>query len=556
MGCKVCLILVPGETFFFDSRFGNFSPISLTLGVLQGHLRRQGYAVMSTDLNIHMGKFADASFWETWARLYDKQYILERIDAKDSYCEMDKLLDRMLSHTSVSESDVVGISTGANMSFFEIHLAFLLGSRIKEITGKPVIFGGANLDYLWQFRDSFKDLWNVIIKNFRYLLLGPGEYSLQGLIHAIEHGNGEAVYKTLAGAVYRDNDVIVCNPYDKAASGCPDFEGLSLSSHSLCLDISSSLQESEQLNLYNFYKLPLTSGLTASSSNARLSEACRKETLFIPYIFNHYCPYNCAYCVQSRKDKPEAPYIDAKEVVDNLEKLMRSYDTCYFHFYNNAFNFSMAFVSEFCREIQRRKIKLFWSDCARFSNMDEKVINEMYKAGCRKLVFGLDSASEKILRLIHKGIDIEQARKVLHWCKKAGIWVELEIIVGLPWETEQEFLETYKFVEEQMEEGNISGFHVNRYFIIPDSLLGRSPEKYGIQIECLDDGYDRVLKRDLELLSSVTDPFFSFKNFSALSSRHKTLWRYYETGGRSADQIEDETDEKFIRIMELKKKYK
>ena len=69
----------------------------------------------------------------------------------------------------------------------------------------------------------------------------------------------------------------------------------------------------------------------------------------------------------------------------------------------------------------------------------------LYESGCRKLVFGFETGSNKLLNLFDKKLDLEHAVNVMRWCKEAGIWADIEVIVGLPYELEEDFQDTVRF---------------------------------------------------------------------------------------------------------------
>ncbi|RYD06049.1 hypothetical protein N752_05850 [Desulforamulus aquiferis] len=299
----------------------------------------------------------------------------------------------------------------------------------------------------------------------------------------------------------------------------------------------------------HYYKWNITKGPTVSEVNRRtLPPQERKETLILPYVFNYNCSYRCAFCVQSREDKPPVVAKDARSVVDDIEALNSKHNTEYMRFYNNAFNLSTSFVREFCNLVLERGLKFYWSDCARFNNLTEEMVDLLYRSGCRKLVFGLDTASKKISKLIDKRLNLEQARQVLGWCHARGIWAELEIIVGLPYEQEEDFEDTYCFVQENMQKGYITGFHLNRYFVIPCSLLGSKPEQYGIRLHCSPDGYEKLLKRSAEILIALTAPQ---GDTISIPPRQYQILRYSELTGRTVEQIVEETEDKFKRMRSL-----
>ncbi len=538
MSRKITLFLTPSEAAFADFHFFTFNPLPLSLGILQGYLRSRGYDVRSVDLNTRMHRFAASPDAGTWLPLYDKDLILRHLN-QGAPTGMEEVLDHFARESGHAEGDIVGIHTGANMSFFEIHLALLLGRKIKEETGKTVVFGGTNLDFLWQFREAFRELWSAIFRNFEYVFIGPGERSFADLIAG-------SPYRELPGAVYRENGRIIRNPLAAPMLPRPDFRGLDQDFYTLCVDQSSPA--GVERNLTHFYRWPIALGPRVSESNRRvLPPGAKKETLFIPYIFNYNCTYRCAFCVQSREDKSPVASRDARSVVDDLAALTAEYDSQYVRFYNNAFNLSPSFVREFCTLVIERGLSFYWSDCARFNNLTEEMVDLLYRAGCRKLVFGLDTASPKIAKLIDKQLDLEQVRRVLRWCHERGIWAEVEIIVGLPYETEEDFQETYVFLQENIAKGYITGFHLNRYFVIPSSLLGSKPENYGIRLHSSPDGYAEMLQRSAQILTTLTAP----QDQATVPPYPYQLWRYSELNGRTIEQLQAETEDKFGRMRKL-----
>jgi len=72
----------------------------------------------------------------------------------------------------------------------------------------------------------------------------------------------------------------------------------------------------------------------------------------------------------------------------------------------------------------------------------------MKQAGCRLLIVGFESGDPQILKNIKKGATIDQAREFMKNCKKLGIVVHGDFIIGLPGETPETIKRTVKFAEE------------------------------------------------------------------------------------------------------------
>ena len=77
----------------------------------------------------------------------------------------------------------------------------------------------------------------------------------------------------------------------------------------------------------------------------------------------------------------------------------------------------------------------------------------MKKAGFRLLKIGLESASQKTLDKLEKGIKIKDIFDGCRMAKKAGLTIHLTMIVGYPWETKEDALKTFKLAKKLMQEG-------------------------------------------------------------------------------------------------------
>ncbi len=232
--------------------------------------------------------------------------------------------------------------------------------------------------------------------------------------------------------------------------------------------------------------------------------------------------------------------------VRDLKALTEKHETPYVRFFNNAFNLSTRFVLEFCDAAKREGLNIRFSDCGRFNGMSREIAAGLYEAGCRKLVFGLDSASETVLKFIDKQLDLSLVRDGLGFCREAGIETELEIIVGMPGEGWEEFQESIDFVKELVGERLVSHLHVNRYFVLPASRFGAHPEQYGIALEYLPDAYRRKAEREEEQFRAVLWP----SGMDHLPLRVDPI-RYFEPGGRSAEQIAGDNLVKYREMRAL-----
>ena len=97
--------------------------------------------------------------------------------------------------------------------------------------------------------------------------------------------------------------------------------------------------------------------------------------------------------------------------------------------------------------------KIKYSCNMRFGALNQEEFNLMKKAGFRLLKFGLESANQKTLDRLNKGIKVEDIFNGCRMAKKAGLTVHLTMIVGYPWETKEDALHTFELARRLMQSG-------------------------------------------------------------------------------------------------------
>lgn len=532
---RMTLLLAPQELTLYGAGFNLAKPIPLAIGVLQGALRSAGHSVSSYDLSTAL---QDEPCPEEWKALYDVDSVLQSLKRGGEGVLCNRL-DRLLDATNVAHCDVAGISLGANNSIFEMHAGMLLAARIIARHGNRVALGGANADHLISYYWIYKPLVEAVLGLGATLLVGPGDKSLPMFLE----GKPE---DWLPGAVRLVNGCPVRNPVSPPSFVCPDFDGLALEPYQTSLRRMNTTHEEEIAAEKQLFDVSMPKAQGISARVALLPSSMQRKTLVLPFYLNSGCVFNCAFCVQSRGDWSAFCSMNPKAAVYNLKALTEKYQTPYIRFFNNAFNLSMRFTREFCDIAKREKLRIRFSDCGRFNGLTQEDVFQLYDVGCRKLIFGLDTASDTVLKTIDKQLDRVQVKNGLLYCLKAGIKADLEMIVGLPSEGWQEFQESYEFVRTLVEDGLVSQIYVNRYFVLPMSRLGMYPERYGVALEYQPDAYRTKAKREQEIFMAFLDP----ESTASMPMRIDPI-RYYEPNGRSADQIGRDNLVKYHKMRAL-----
>jgi anaerobic magnesium-protoporphyrin IX monomethyl ester cyclase len=196
----------------------------------------------------------------------------------------------------------------------------------------------------------------------------------------------------------------------------------------------------------------------------------------ISIITSRGCPYSCIFCQGRRMVGNRVRLRKASLVVDEIEEIL-SYGIDRINVADDLFVSSRGKVREVCDEILRRGLRFGWSAFARVNTVDLETLKLMRKAGCDSISFGVETGNPGMLKLIRKGITLDQVRHAVSLCKEAGILAHTSFIVGLPGETQETLKETGEFAASL---GSLYGYHFLAPF--PGTTVREEVEKYDLEI--------------------------------------------------------------------------
>lgn len=514
---------------------GNIVGLSLATGIISSYLKKHDIDTYTHDINkFLMDKSFSKKEKELISLLYDKDKVLNYLYNAENI-QLDKVA-RLFLDDNWKEYDAYGISIGADFSLLQIHLGMVIAKFLKKETNKPVIIGGNNVSYLYIFKDFYRELLVAAIENLKFIVKGPGEKTIYEILKSIENNRPEEIIlRDGEGLLYLEDREIKANKEANPIVICPTWKEIDTNTYGYPL--SKNQKENENI----LYRFPLAITKQVIGFNRRKKG---ENSLFIPYIFNYNCSYSCAFCTQSDTDRGQIVVGDVEKIVDDIKELSNKYDSKYFYFLNNYFPTSLKFIKEFNRLLKEQGLEIYWSDCGRVNGMTYEKLKLLHESGCRKLVFGFETGDPWLLEFINKKLNLEELIQVLKWCKQIGIWADLEVIVGLPYEGEKEFTNTYNFLYDYRH--LINNFWLNEYFLIPNSLIGRYPSNYDIDlIKNLYD-YDMLLNSNKEM--------FLNDNLNNMTSNAR-IWGFNEVRKnyfRSYSQIKEENIDKIKRLSRLR----
>jgi len=165
------------------------------------------------------------------------------------------------------------------------------------------------------------------------------------------------------------------------------------------------------------------------------------------------CPYGCSFCSPSVRKSygKEMRLRSAFKVADEMEHLQKIGANVII-FEDDDFTVKKEHVRSVCYEIKKRRLDVRWACHARIDEVTPDLLKIMKEAGCILLLFGIESGSGRISKILQKtfsGIDWQlTAKRTFSEMKKVGIAACAMFIVGNPTETEEEVEDSIRLVHE------------------------------------------------------------------------------------------------------------
>jgi len=165
-------------------------------------------------------------------------------------------------------------------------------------------------------------------------------------------------------------------------------------------------------------------------------------------------------------------YIRRRSVANVLEELhlIRSAQPMnYIIFLDDTFTLNKDWVLRFCRQY-RTAFDTGFSINARVDTVDREVINRLSEAGCKHIIYGVESGSARIRRnVLNRYTENQRFRDVFRWTKQAGILTTANYMIGLPYETREDIEKTLA-LDRELEPGDFGCFV---FYPFPGTPLAR-----------------------------------------------------------------------------------
>ena len=160
------------------------------------------------------------------------------------------------------------------------------------------------------------------------------------------------------------------------------------------------------------------------------------------------CPFKCTFCASVPIWGQNAVFRSPDHIISEIKDLHDKYKVREFRFFDDTFTAKKTNIISFCKRlIEVYGDKYFdWYCLSKVNAIDEDVLYWLRRAGCSQIHLGVESGSERILKLMKKGITPEQVEKAVNLARKYNFWVHTFFMTGLPYETLDDMRQTINFI--------------------------------------------------------------------------------------------------------------
>jgi radical SAM superfamily enzyme YgiQ (UPF0313 family) len=370
----------------------------------------------------------------------------------------ENLVDRTLCELSLAavkrhSPQVVLLSTPFPGN---VYGAFRIAQAIKRHDSSIVtVLGGGFVN------TELRDLGEPrVFDHFDYVTLDDGERPLLALL---EHLAGKRPQGKLVRTFLREDGAVRYVDGGEpdipfAEAGTPTWDGLPLDRYLSLLDMLNPMH--------------------------RLWSDARWNKLTVA----HGCYWKkCSFCDVSLDYISRYEAIAASTLVDRIEAIVAETGQTGFHFVDEAA--PPKALKALAEELKKRGREISWWGNIRFEKSFTPVLcHELADSGCIAVSGGLEVASDRLLKLMQKGVSVDQVARVTHAFADAGILVHAYLMYGFPTQTVQDTVDALEYVRQLFAAGCIQSGFFHRFTCSVHSPVGLHPEQYGVRLKPLPAG--------------------------------------------------------------------
>ena len=189
----------------------------------------------------------------------------------------------------------------------------------------------------------------------------------------------------------------------------------------------------------------------------------------------------CSFCDVSLDYISRFEVASAQTLVDRIETIVAETGETGFHFVDEAA--PPKALKGLAEELLKRRMAVSWWGNIRFEKtFTPELCQQLADSGCIAISGGLEVASDRLLKLMKKGVTVDQVARVTRGFADAGILVHAYLMYGFPTQTVQDTVDALEYVRQLFVAGCIQSGFWHRFACTVHSPVGREPQAYGVTL--------------------------------------------------------------------------
>lgn len=155
--------------------------------------------------------------------------------------------------------------------------------------------------------------------------------------------------------------------------------------------------------------------------------------------------HNCTFCAQNLVAGESMRWHSLEYVMRQIRELVHIHSTRRLVFYDDVFTLAEKRVQALMRLIIPERFNLDFRIETRADCLSDETVRLLARAGCTRIKLGVESGVQEIVDKMNKKLDLQAVRDAVTRCKKYGIGVTCNWIVGYPDETDEQARQSIEF---------------------------------------------------------------------------------------------------------------
>ncbi len=318
---------------------------------------------------------------------------VEVLDGDIDGLTIEEMVERILA----GAPDLVGLSLMTPQLMPALDVAARLKQRRPRL---PIVLGGAHLDSTQEDVFAMADCFDFAIYNegegpMREIVARMNARGSGDLVAALE-GVENAIYRGRDGGIVKEAE----RPFLRELDSLPS--------------VDYDLVDIEK------YTIPTMKG-----------------RYVISMMLSRGCPFKCTFCDAPLTMGKKLRFWTMDRIVADIRHSVEKYGCRNFVFKDSTFTANKKWAHQFCERLLAEGLDIKWRCNTRVNLVPPPLLEQMARAGCYVINFGVESGDPGILKRIEKETEIEDVYDAHRRCRELGIRTYATFLVGNPGETDE-----------------------------------------------------------------------------------------------------------------------